>query len=172
MSTLHEAFIETLKDTYDAEQQILKAFPKVIEHTESDELRDALQDHLEETEQHAERLEQVFEQLDETPKAKKCKGMAGLIAEGEEVMKDEEGEAALILALQKVEHYEIAEYGALVSWAKHLGEEEAMKILQETLNEEKKADQKLNEIAEETVNMEEGEEGEEEGGDEQQRKAA
>jgi ferritin-like metal-binding protein YciE len=165
MSTLREAFIETLKDTYDAEHQILDALPKVIENVENDDLREALESHLEETRQHAERLEQVFEMFEESPKRKKCNGMAGLITEGEEVMEEEEGEAAMILALQKVEHYEIAAYGALVSWAKLLKEKKASAILQETLNEEKDADTKLNDIAQDIVNLEEEQEG-------QQRKAA
>jgi ferritin-like metal-binding protein YciE len=165
MSTLREAFIETLKDTYDAEHQILDALPKVIENVENDDLREALESHLEETRQHAERLEQVFGMFEESPKRKKCNGMAGLITEGEEVMEEEEGEAAMILALQKVEHYEIAAYGALVSWAKLLKEKKASAILQETLNEEKDADTKLNDIAQDIVNLEEEQEG-------QQRKAA
>jgi ferritin-like metal-binding protein YciE len=165
MSTLREAFIETLKDTYDAEHQILNALPKVIENIENDDLREALESHLEETRQHGERLEQVFEMFEESPKRKKCNGMAGLITEGEEVMEEEEGEAAVILALQKVEHYEIAAYGALVSWAKLLKEKKASAILRETLNEEKDADSKLNDIAQEIVNSEEEQES-------QQRKAA
>ncbi|HEY1787431.1 MAG TPA: DUF892 family protein [Verrucomicrobiae bacterium] len=165
MSTLREAFIETLKDTYDAEHQIIEALPKVIENIESDELKEALESHLEETKQHVKRLEQVFGFMDESPKRKKCNGMAGLITEGEEVMEEEEGEAAMILALQKVEHYEIAAYGALVSWAKFLDEEKAATVLQETLTEEKDADQKLNDIALDIVNLEEG-------GETEQRKAA
>ncbi len=155
MSTLREAFIETLKDTYDAEHQILKALPKVIKDVETDELREALEAHLEETQDHAKRLEEVFGIFKETPKRKKCSGMEGLIAEGEEVMDEDEGEAAMILALQKVEHYEIAAYGALVSWAKLLKEEKASTILQETLTEEKDADGKLNDIAGDIVNLEE-----------------
>jgi ferritin-like metal-binding protein YciE len=166
MSTLREAFIETLKDTYDAENQIIKALPKVIKNVENDELKRALESHLEETQGHAKRLEQVFEIFDQSPKRKKCNGMAGLIIEGQEVLDEEEGEAALILALQKVEHYEIAAYGALVSWANILEESEAANILKETLAEEKHADEKLNEIAEEINSAEENEdEGE-------QRKAA
>jgi len=166
MSTLREAFIETLKDTYDAENQIIKALPKVIENIETDELRDGLESHLEETKEHAKRLEQVFEILGESPKAKKCKGMAGLIAEGEEVMAEDEGEAALILALQKVEHYEIAAYGALVSWANLLEEEKAAEILEKTLTEEKNADDKLTDVAQDIINTEES------GGEEEKRKAA
>jgi ferritin-like metal-binding protein YciE len=165
MSTLREAFIETLKDTYDAEHQILKALPKVIKNVENEDLREALESHLQETQQHARRLEQVFEMLDESPKRKKCNGMAGLITEGKEVMDEEEGEAALILALQKVEHYEIAAYGALAAWAKILEADEAVTILQETLAEEKNADEKLNDIATDIVNLDEED-------DSEQRKAA
>jgi ferritin-like metal-binding protein YciE len=165
MSTLREAFIETLKDTYDAEHQILEALPKVIEKVETDELQEALESHLEETRQHAKRLEEVFGMFKESPKRKKCNGMAGLITEGEEVMEEGEGEAALILALQKVEHYEIAAYGALVSWANTLGQEKAATVLQKTLSEEKDADEKLNDIAMDVMNLEEEEQNE-------QRKAA
>lgn len=163
MSTLRVTFIETLKDTYDAEHQIIKALPKVIKTVETDELREALETHLEETQEHAKRLEQVFEIFDSKPQRKKCAGMAGLIAEGEEVM--EQGEAAMILALQKVEHYEMAAYGALVSWAKLLEEEEASDILEETLSEEREADDILNNVAENIINQGES-------GGEEQRKAA
>ena len=167
MSTLRKAFVETLKDTYDAEHQILKVLPKVIKKVESDELREALESHLEETQNHVKRLDQVFEIFDESPKRKKCNGMAGLITEGDEVISEEEGEAALILALQKVEHYEIAAYGALISWANVLKEEEAATILEETLTEEKDADEKLNDIAQEIINLEEDQDDQSE-----QRKAA
>lgn len=166
MSTLREGFIETLQDTYDAEHQILKALPKVIKKVENEELKEALESHLEETQGHIKRLEHVFEIFDESPKKKKCNGMAGLITEGQEVLDEEEGEAALILALQKVEHYEIAAYGALVSWANILEESEAANVLKETLNEEKHADEKLNDIAEEINSAEESED------DSEQRKAA
>jgi ferritin-like metal-binding protein YciE len=165
MSTLRETFIETLKDTYDAEQQIIKALPKVVKKVENDELKQAVESHLEESKEHAKRLEQVFELFGEQAKAKKCAGMAGLIAEGEEAISGNESESAIILALQKVEHYEIASYGALVSWAELLEEEEASDILEETLAEEKEADEKLNGIAEDIINMEES-------GGEEQRKAA
>ena len=165
MSTLRETFIETLQDTYDAEHQIINALHKVTDNVENDELIEAVESHLEETEEHVKRLEQVFEQLGEKASRKKCAGMAGLIAEGQEVMEKNQGDAAIILALQKVEHYEIAAYGALISWANLLGEEKASTVLQKTLDEEKKADQKLNGIAEESVNLEEG-------GDSEQRKAA
>ncbi len=161
MSTLREAFIETLKDTYDAEYQIIKALPNVISKVETDGLREILENHLEETQEHAKRLEQVFKVLDESPQRKKCKGMEGLIAEGEEVMDEEEGEAAMILALQKVEHYEMAAYGALAAWANILNEEEAASLLEQTLAEEKQADEKLNDIAQETINSEEDEDSDE-----------
>jgi ferritin-like metal-binding protein YciE len=166
MSTLREAFIETLKDTYDAEHQILKALPKVIKNVKNEELKEALQSHLEETEEHTKRLEQVFEMFEQSPKKKKCNGMAGLITEGQEVLDEKEGEAALILALQKVEHYEIAAYGALVSWANILEETEAANVLEETLNEEKHADEKLNDISEEINSQEDNED------ESEQRKAA
>jgi ferritin-like metal-binding protein YciE len=155
MSKLREAFIETLKDTYDAEHQILEALPKVIKKIETNELQEALESHLEETREHVKRLEEVFKMIGESPKRKKCNGMAGLITEGEEVIQEDEGEAATILALQKVEHYEIAAYGALVAWAGLLEEEKAAATLEETLTEEKDADEKLNDIAQEIVNSEE-----------------
>jgi ferritin-like metal-binding protein YciE len=155
MSKLREAFIETLKDTYDAEHQILDALPKVIKKVETNELQEALESHLEETRQHVKRLEEVFGMIGESPKRKKCNGMAGLITEGEEVIQEDEGEAATILALQKVEHYEIAAYGALVAWARLLEEEKAATTLEETLSEEKDADENLNDIAQDIVNLEE-----------------
>ena len=155
MSQLRETFIEELKDLYDAEKQLTKALPKMAKAAESQELRDGFETHLEETQQHIERLEQVFEQFDETPKGKRCKGMAGLIEEGEELIKEEEGDAGLISAAQKAEHYEIAAYGSLVSWAKLLGENEAAELLGQTLDEEKQTDEKLTEIAESSINVEE-----------------
>jgi ferritin-like metal-binding protein YciE len=158
MSTLRKAFIETLKDTYDAEHQIVKALPEVIKHVENDDLKNALESHLKETQHHVKRLEQVFQLVDESPKRKKCNGMAGLIVEGQEIIDEGEGEAALILALQKVEHYEIAAYGTLVEWAKLLEEEKAAAVLQETLGEEKTADETLNDIAQDTINLEENDE--------------
>lgn len=155
MSTLREAFIETLKDAYDAEHQILKALPNVIEMIEDDGLRNTVEAHIKETQEHAKRLEQVFEILGESPKRKECKGMAGLIAEGEEAMAEEEGDAALVLTLQKVEHYEIATYGALVSWAKLMDEEKAASILEKTLTEEIDTDEKLTDIAMVIINIDE-----------------
>jgi ferritin-like metal-binding protein YciE len=163
MSQLRETFVDELKDLYDAEKQITKALPKMAKAAEHQDLKDAFESHLEETKKQIERLEEVFEQFDETAKGKHCKGMEGLLAEGEELIKEDEGDAALICAAQKVEHYEIAAYGSLASWARLLGEEEASSLLEESLQEEKQADEKLTEIAENAINVEESE-GDEEGG--------
>ena len=161
MSDLRQTFIEELKDLYDAEKQITKALPKMAKAAEHEELKEAFETHLEETEGQIERLERVFELFDETPKGKKCKAMDGLVAEGRELIEEEEGDAALICAAQKIEHYEIASYGSLVSWARLLGEDEAADILEETLGEEEQADEKLTDLAESVINVEEAE-GEEE----------
>lgn len=161
MSKLRETFLTQLMDTYDAEKQLVKALPKVAKAAEHEELKNAIESHLEETEEHVARLERVFETLGETAKGKKCQAMAGLLEEGQEGIKEDEGDAALICAAQKVEHYEIAAYGCLVTWAHILGEDEAGDILEETLDEEKNADDKLTSIAESIVNEEESQ-GEEE----------
>jgi ferritin-like metal-binding protein YciE len=158
MSTLRETFIEELKDLYDAEKQITKALPKMAKAAEHEELREGFETHLEETERQVERLEQVFELFDETPRAKKCKGMQGLLKEGEELISEGEGDAALICAAQKVEHYEIAAYGSLASWARLLDEEEAADLLEESLEEEKATDEKLTQTAESAINVEESQE--------------
>jgi ferritin-like metal-binding protein YciE len=162
MSTLREAFVKELADLYDAEKQIIKALPKMAKAAEHDELKQGFEQHLEETEQHVNRLEQVFELLGEKPRTRKCKGIEGIIKEGEEDIKEKEGDAALICGAQKVEHYEMAAYGSLVSWARLLEEEEAADLLEETLDEEKSTDEKLTEAAENIVNAEEKEEEEEE----------
>lgn len=160
---LRETFLEELKDLYDAEKQLIKALPKMAKAAEHEELRAAFESHLEETQGHVQRLEQVFETFGETAKGKKCKAMQGLVEEGEDLIEEEEGDAALICAAQKVEHYEIASYGSLRAWAKLLQEEDAAELLGESLEEEKKADKTLTEIAETAVNVEEaGEEKEEE----------
>jgi ferritin-like metal-binding protein YciE len=157
MSDLRETFIEELKDLYDAEKQITKALPKMAKAAEHEELKEAFETHLEETTAQIERLERVFELFDETPKGKKCKAMDGLVAEGKELIDEEEGDAALICAAQKIEHYEIASYGSLVSWARLLGEDEAADILEETLGEEEQTDEKLTDLAESVINVEEAE---------------
>ncbi len=171
MSTLRETFISVLADTYDAEKQIIKALPKMAKAAEHEEVRAGFEQHLEETEEQVQRLEQIFEMFDEKVKGKKCKGMQGLIEEGEEMIKDDEGDAALISAAQKVEHYEIAAYGSLASWARLLGEEDAADLLEETLEEEKATDEKLTQIAESTINVHEKEEGSEEEDEEEHQPA-
>jgi ferritin-like metal-binding protein YciE len=161
--SLRETFVEELKDLYDAEKQLLKALPKMAKAAEHEELKAAFETHLEETQNHIQRLEEVFEAFGETAKGKKCKAMQGLVEEGQDLIDEEEGDAALICAAQKIEHYEIASYGSLRTWAEMLEEDEAVDLLQETLDEEKATDEKLTEIAESAANPEEaeGEEGEE-----------
>lgn len=159
MSTLRETLISQLEDAYDAEKQIIKALPKMIKAAENEELKEAFETHLEETERQVERLDEVFEMLGEKPKAKKCKAMQGLLKEGEEIISEDEGDAALICAAQKVEHYEIATYGSLASWARLLEQEDAADLLEEILDEEKNTDEKLTMVAESAINVEESEEG-------------
>jgi ferritin-like metal-binding protein YciE len=148
---LHALFLEELADVYNAEQQLTKALPQLAKAAQSDELREAFESHLEETQTHVSRLEQVFESLDETPKRKKCRGMEGIIEEGKEVISEHkrsaETDAALISAAQKTEHYEIATYGCLCTWAEDMGHDKALDLLKETLSEEKAADEKLTSIA-------------------------
>ena len=158
MSTLRETFVAELTDVYDAEKQLLKALPKMAKAAKNDELRHGFEEHLEQTEEHVTRLEQVFENIGEKAKAKKCKAMQGIIEEGEEQIKEKAGDAALICAAQKAEHYEIAAYGSLSAWARRLEEEDCAGLLEETLDEEKATDEKLTETAEQIVNPEENEE--------------
>ena len=159
MSALRELLIDELKDLYDSEHQLLKALPKMAKAAEHEELKRAFESHLAETQGNVEKLESVFESLDETPKRKKCKAMDGIVAEGHELIS--EGDAALIAAAQKVEHYEIASYGTVAAWADILGENDAAETLGEILQEEKAADEKLTDIAESIVNTEEKEDTEE-----------
>ena len=155
---LQELFLEELADIYNAEQQLTKALPKMAKAAQSDELRQAFESHLEETENQISRLEQVVETFGESMKRKVCKAMKGLIEEGSEIMQENKGsaaiDAALISAAQKVEHYEIASYGTLCAWAKILNQNEALEQLQETLQEEKTTDEKLTQIAESVANVE------------------
>ena len=150
---LRELYLDELKDLYNAENQLIKALPKLAKASTSDELREGLEEHLEQTKGHVERLEQIFEAMDESPKGKKCAGMEGLVKEGSEVMdEDFEGavmDAALIGAAQRVEHYEIAAYGTVIAFANQLGESEHASLLKETLEEEKEADEKLTSLSEE-----------------------
>jgi ferritin-like metal-binding protein YciE len=159
-NSLRELLVEELKDLYDAENQLIKALPKMAEAASSEDLRTAIEEHLEKTQQQAERLKQVFSQLDENLKAQKCKGMEGLIKEGKDIIEEEDmdpevKDAAIISAAQRVEHYEIAGYGCVRTWANLLGENEVASLLEQTLDEEKEADQTLNQIAEE-INVEAG----------------
>lgn len=148
---LKELYIDELKDLYNAENQLVKALPKMAKAASSGELRQGFEEHLEQTKGHVQRLEQVFESLGESPKGKKCKGMQGLVEEGADVMgEDFEGalmDAALIGAAQRVEHYEIAAYGTVCDFAKELGETEQASWLTETLEEEKETDEKLTKLA-------------------------
>ena len=159
MSALRELLIDELKDLYDSEHQLVKALPKMAKAAEHQELKEAFESHLVETQGHVQKLESVFESLHEAPKRKKCKAMEGIVAEGHELM--DEGDAALIAAAQKVEHYEIASYGTVAAWADLLGENDAAEILGEILDQERAADEKLTEIAESIVNVEEKEDTEE-----------
>ena len=145
--TLHAAFIDELRDAYDAEKQLTKALPKMAKAATSPDLRAAFEAHLEETRGQMERLEQVFERLDEKVRRKHCDGIAGIIEEGKAVREEDFDEstmdACLIAAGQRAEHYEMAAYGTLVAWARALGHGEAADLLQETLEEEQAADEKL-----------------------------
>ena len=165
-NSLHELYLEELKDLYDAENQIIKALPKMVEAASSEELQGALTEHLEVTRGQAKRLEQIFQNMGEKLKAEKCKGMEGLIKEGSDILSEDMDEdvkdAAIISAAQRIEHYEMAGYGTVRTWANLLGETEAEELLQETLDEEKEADEKLNELAEEINVQADSGEGEEE----------
>ena len=150
---LKELYIDELKDIYNAENQLVKALPKMAKAATSDELRTGFEEHLEQTRGHVQRLEQIFKELGAKPSGKKCKGMEGLVAEGQEMMgedfEDDVMDAALISAAQRVEHYEIAAYGTVRTYAELLGEDTAMQLLEQTLEEEKETDQKLTDMASE-----------------------
>jgi ferritin-like metal-binding protein YciE len=155
--TLHDAFIDELRDTYDAEKQLIKALAKMAKAASSAELVDAFSSHLDETRGQVARLEQVFESLGERPRGKHCDGIAGIIEEGKSIMEedfdDDTMDACLIAAGQRAEHYEMAAYGTLVAWANAMGHADAARLLQETLDEEKEADEKLSGIAESGINQ-------------------
>src|ERR1700683_2278425 len=146
-------YVDQLKDLYSAENQMVKALPKLAKAATSDDLRAGFKEHLQQTKEHVQRLEQIFSSLDESPKGKKCAGMEGLVTEGGEVMKEDfEGavmDAALIGAAQRVEHYEIAAYGTVLEFAELLGESDHVSLLKQTLEEEKATDEKLTELAKE-----------------------
>lgn len=147
---LKELYIDELKDLYSAENQLVKALPKMAKAATFEELSAGFTEHLEQTKGHVERLERIFKQLGESPKGKKCKGMEGLIEEGSEAIEEYDGElldAALIGAAQRVEHYEMAGYGTVIAFAEELGESEHVELLNETLEEEKATDEKLTELS-------------------------
>ena len=167
LDTLQKALTEQLRDLYSAENQLVKALPKMAKAASTPALRDAITSHLEETRTHVERLEQAADMLHFKPGGKRCKAMTGLIEEGSEVF-DEEGnesviDLALIAAAQRVEHYEIAAYGTAIAHARLLEQEDVVELLEESLGEEKAADEKLTEIAESVVNLEAANENEGEG---------
>jgi ferritin-like metal-binding protein YciE len=151
--SLKELYIDELKDLYSAENQLIKALPKMAKGATSDELREGFEEHLEQTKGHVERLEKIFEMLGEEPGGKKCVGMEGIVKEGAEVLgEDYEAsvmDAAIISAAQRVEHYEIAGYGAVLAYAELLGESEQASLLQETLEEEEETEEKLTELSKE-----------------------
>ena len=160
-------FTDMLKDIYWAEKHLTKALPKMQKAATSEELQDAIENHLEQTKEHINRLEQVFEALGKKAQAKKCDAMEGLVKEGESVVEETEDgtmvrDAGIIVAAQKVEHYEIATYGSLVQLAKTMGNEEVAEILAQTLEEEKETDELLTQLAENNINEEAAEEDEEE----------
>ena len=154
--TLHEAFLDELRDLYHAEKQLVKALPKMAEASTSRDLAEAFTLHLRQTEGHVRRLEQVFAELEQEPKAKTCEGMKGIIDEASEMMDgsfdNETRDAVLIASAQRAEHYEIAAYGTLVTWARMMSHAGAADLLQETLKEEKATDDKLTSLAEQGIN--------------------
>ena len=157
MQSLQDLFEDELKDTYNAEKQILKALPRMAKKASSEELREAFELHLEETQEHVERLEQVFKLLGKAPKGKPCKAMQGIVEEGKEMMEEdmepEVMDAALIASAQRVEHYEIAAYGTLRTFAQHLGKKDIARLLQETLDNEGQTDKKLTKLATRKINL-------------------
>jgi ferritin-like metal-binding protein YciE len=157
LDTLQALYVEELKDLYNAENQILKALPKMIRAAEHPELKEAFTDHMKQTQNHVKRLEQIFGGLDESPKGKKCHGMEGVLEEGAELIKEQPEpqvlDAGLISAAQHVEHYEMAGYGAVRTWAEKLGRDEDARLLQETLDEEHEANELLTTLALRSINI-------------------
>src|SRR5438270_777714 len=158
LDTLKTLYTNELRDLYNAENQLLKALPKMAKGASSEDLKDAFEKHLEQTKSHVERLEEVFQEIGETPKGKTCKAMKGLIEEGSEILKEDGEEsvidAGIIVAAQKVEHYEIASYGSVRTFAQLLGKDRSADLLQTTLDEESEANEVLNKLAEDIVNPE------------------
>jgi ferritin-like metal-binding protein YciE len=156
MENLRDLLIHELQDTYHAEKQLLKALPKMAKAATSGELKEAFESHLRETEEQVNRLAQVFDSLEEPVKEEKCEGMAGIIEEGNELLKEDASDAVkdagLIASAQKAEHYEIASYGCLCAWAELLGEQDALDLLRQNLAEEEETNEKLTDIAERSIN--------------------
>jgi len=155
---LNDLFLDTLKDVYYAEKQILRALPKMAKAAHSDKLRAAFEKHHGETEGHVERLERIFELIDKPARGKTCDAIQGILDEGREIMDEYKGtealDAGMVAAAQAVEHYEIARYGTLKQWAQQLGIMDAVRLLDQTLQEEKKTDEALTSLAEASVNLE------------------
>ena len=151
IETMEDLFVEQIQDLYDAEQRLVKALPKMAEASTNNELRSAFEDHLQQTQGHVQRLEQVFAELGQDPKKETCEAMKGLISEGQQTVQEDFSEplldSAIICAAQKVEHYEIAGYGTVCAWARSMGLEDVADLLDQTLAEEKAADEKLTEVA-------------------------
>jgi ferritin-like metal-binding protein YciE len=170
--SLHAAFVDELRDAYDAEKQLMKALPKLAKAASSDELRTAFEDHLEETRGHVEKLEQVFGSIEEKARGKHCDGIAGIIEEGNSIMKedfdDQTMDACLIAAAQRSEHYEMAAYGTLVAWARAMGHSDGAELLEEILEEEKAADEKLTRLAEGGINQQAADAGKEQDDEEEE----
>lgn len=156
-ATLHDAFLDELRDIYDAEKQLTKALPKLAKTATSPKLREAFESHLEETRGHVERLEEVFENLEEKVRGKHCDGIAGIIEEGKSIMEEDFDDlamdASLIAAGQRAEHYEIGAYGTVIAWAEAMGHTDVASLLQKNLDEEKAADKKLSALAEGGINQ-------------------
>jgi len=158
LESLRDLYLEQLKDLYSAENQLVDALPKMADAASAPELKNAFREHLNQTRQHVERLEKIFQSLNQSPKGETCEGMKGLVKEGETMLKmkgePEVIDAGLIAAAQRVEHYEIAGYGTVRTYAELLGEQESVRLLERTLQEEEETDEKLTEIAESRVNEE------------------
>jgi ferritin-like metal-binding protein YciE len=172
IKTLRDLFVHELRDLLSAEKQLTKALPKMAKAAHNEELKEAFETHLRQTEEHVERLEQIFEALDVSSRGEKCAAMEGLIIEAQNIIKEEMPpevrDAALVAAAQRVEHYEIAAYGSARTFAEVLDVDEAVDLLEETLEEEKETDEKLTELAEDVINVEAQEVGSEEAVEEEE----
>ena len=155
MESVRELLVEQMRDLYDAEKQLVKALPKMAKAASNEQLQEAFQNHLKQTQEHVQRLERAFEMIGVSAKSKPCAGMKGLVEEGKETLEEDLSEplldSAIICGAQKVEHYEIAGYGTLIAWANSIGLEEVAQVFEETLQEEKEADEKLTQVAEEIL---------------------